>query len=343
MGRGKKKKGSKAGGKNGNKNAFSIHDLKDCKTVLILGEGDLSFTHAMLTQRQRVYPREPFKLVLASTYDSHGIVKQKYPTNYVEKVKQYKNVIMKHNVDATMLSQCIFPELPVDKHQKFDAIIFNFPHTGEQRTHLNRNLLRDVFASAAFYLKTSQASHFFLTMKNFAPYIHWNHVESATAAGLECIVKKKFSEKMWPTYVHQTTLLDAKEVDAKNSLTYVFRPSLGKRLFSEVEHRKQLQIEKDRSSQRPADVNSDDYSANGSNTSAKRPISNCSNGNESAQGFKRKAKKRKRKKPTSLLNKDFVKNPAPHFSEVKWTSSISQESNQEVNATWGTTQSGWTS
>ena len=167
-------------------------------------------------------------------------------------------------------------------------------------------------------------------------------MESATAAGLECIVKKKFSEKMWPTYVHQTTLLDAKEVDAKNSLTYVFRPSSGKRLFSEVEHRKQLQIEKDRSSQRPSDASTDDYSTNDSSSSAKRPRTNCTNGNENAQGFKRKTRKRKKKKPTSLLNKDFVENPAPRFSEVKWTSSISQESNQEVNATWGTTQSGWT-
>lgn len=247
MGRGKKKKGMKPGGNSGSKKAFTIHDLKDCKTVLILGEGDLSFTHAMLTQRHRAYPREPFELVLASTYDSRDTVKQKYPTNFLEKVKQYKNVIVKHNVDATMLSQCIFPHVPVEKHKKFDAIIFNFPHTGEQRTHLNRNLLRDAFASAAFYLKTHQPSHFYLTMKNFAPYIHWNHVESATKAGLVCIYKKKFMENMWPTYVHQTTLLDAKEVDAKNSLTYVFRPSSGKRLFSEVEHRKQLEIEKDRS------------------------------------------------------------------------------------------------
>ena len=135
--------------------------FKGCKTVLILGEGDLSFTHAMLTQRHRIYPREPFKLVLASTYDSHGAVKQKYPTNYIEKVKQYKSVIMKHNVDATILSQCIFPELQVDKHQKFDAIIFNYPHTGEQRTHLNRNLLRDVFCLCGLLFENNSTITFF--------------------------------------------------------------------------------------------------------------------------------------------------------------------------------------
>lgn len=29
----------------------------------------------------------------------------------------------------------------------FDRVVFNFPHTGTQRIHLNRNLVRDFFAS----------------------------------------------------------------------------------------------------------------------------------------------------------------------------------------------------
>lgn len=29
----------------------------------------------------------------------------------------------------------------------FDRVVFNFPHTGVQRVHLNRNLIRDFFAS----------------------------------------------------------------------------------------------------------------------------------------------------------------------------------------------------
>lgn len=33
------------------------------------------------------------------------------------------------------------------KRVLFDRVVFNFPHTGKQRTHLNRNLIRDFFAS----------------------------------------------------------------------------------------------------------------------------------------------------------------------------------------------------
>ena len=58
--------------------------------------------------------------------------------------------------------------------------------------------------------------------------------------------KKKFMEKLWPTYVHQTTLLDAKEVDSKKSLTYVFCPQVNGRLFSKVEQEKQIEMEADK-------------------------------------------------------------------------------------------------
>ena len=33
------------------------------------------------------------------------------------------------------------------KRVLFDRVVFNFPHTGKQRTHLNRNLIRHFFAS----------------------------------------------------------------------------------------------------------------------------------------------------------------------------------------------------
>jgi hypothetical protein len=47
-----------------------------------------------------------------------------------------------HGIDATKLTNS-FPS------QKFDRIIFNFPHTGEQRVHINRALLHDFFQRSA--------------------------------------------------------------------------------------------------------------------------------------------------------------------------------------------------
>lgn len=76
-----------------------------------------------------------------------------------------------HSVDATRLEETLFggvqQEEPIGKSPEqateasnaedkgserprrvlFDRVVFNFPHTGVQRTHLNRNLIRDFFAS----------------------------------------------------------------------------------------------------------------------------------------------------------------------------------------------------
>lgn len=74
-----------------------------------------------------------------------------------------------HSVDATRLEETLLgtdggkgeeaagsgdaAEAEGEKKKKkkkrvlFDRVVFNFPHTGKQRIHLNRNLIRDFFAS----------------------------------------------------------------------------------------------------------------------------------------------------------------------------------------------------
>jgi hypothetical protein len=51
--------------------------------------------------------------------------------------------VVKHGVDATKIHE-------VFATQAFSRIVFNFPHTGSQRVHLNRALLLDFFQSATY-------------------------------------------------------------------------------------------------------------------------------------------------------------------------------------------------
>lgn len=301
--------GSSSGHNNKNNKAFNINDFNNCESLLILGEGDMSFSNAILIQRKKTHPRKPFKLVMATTYDSYKTVKEKYHNNFVDKIKKFPNVIVRHGVDATMLSQFI-------DNKKFDAIVFNYPHTGEQRTHLNRNLIREAFLSSAFYLNIKRRCYYFLTMKNFLPYTEWRHVESAKSAGLVLVKKKKFMEKLWPTYVHQTTLLDAKEVDSKKSLTYVFCPQVNGRLFSKVEQEKQIEMEAELSKDSTLSTSATAVNDNLSKETIDHSM-NTTNNSSSNSSTKRRKRARKKKKKTSSLNKDFIE--IPESSRVEWT------------------------
>jgi hypothetical protein len=311
-----------SGNNNNDKNSksFNIHDFNDCQSVLILGEGDMSFSNALLIQRKKTHPRNPFKLVMATTYDSYQTLKEKYHDNFVDKIKKFPNVVVKHSVDATKLSQSI-------DNKKFDAIVFNYPHTGEQRTHLNRNLIREAFSSSAFYLNTNRKCYYFLTMKNFLPYTEWKHVESATSSGLILVKKKKFMEKLWPTYVHQTTLLDAKEVDSKKSLTYVFCPQVEGRLFSKIEREKQIKIEAENSK----DTSSPTSVDNIRKQTTDHVADNTNSSSNSSFRKRKRARKKKKKSSTSLLDKDFIE--VPESSSIEWTTAGSD---------WGEVK-GWTS
>ena len=52
-------------------------------------------------------------------------------------------VSVMHGVDAT----CLPMVLPLAAYQR---IIFNFPHSGSQRVHINRKLMQDFFTSCGY-------------------------------------------------------------------------------------------------------------------------------------------------------------------------------------------------
>lgn len=102
--------------------------------ILVVGDGDFSFAKGLVKHMGG----DGDGLVLTS-YDSAKAVAHKYSNANanIEACKKAGADVM-HGVDATKL-RVSFPS------RKFDRIIFNFPHSGEQRVHVNRALLHDFF------------------------------------------------------------------------------------------------------------------------------------------------------------------------------------------------------
>lgn len=98
--------------------------LSQVKEILLVGEGNFSFTAALIKSKQ-LLPKTC--TVVATSYESEDICHAKYGEveckNNIEFLLS-NDVKVIHGVDATDISATI--------HTKFNAIIFQFPHTGRK-------------------------------------------------------------------------------------------------------------------------------------------------------------------------------------------------------------------
>mmetsp|Transcript_11590 Transcript_11590/g.29712 ORF Transcript_11590/g.29712 Transcript_11590/m.29712 type:complete len:408 (+) Transcript_11590:245-1468(+) len=185
------------------------------QALLVLGDGDFSFSAGLVKQLGSG------GRVVATSFDSREDVVAKYG----KKAEGCLAMLGKagaevaHGVDATKLSRT----LPTSSSgPPFDAIIFNFPHTGSQRVHLNRQMLRGFFASARPLLAPSGAIH--VTIKTAPPYTGWDVPAQAAEEGLKLARKVPFRFADFPGYQHRTTEKDATKFDAfeRRCVTFVF-------------------------------------------------------------------------------------------------------------------------
>jgi len=175
----------------------SKYDADQC--ILVLGDGDFSFSRGLVKHRNTG------KHILATAYDDEHTVTTKYNKFAICKTSlERQGARVQCAVDATKLSKCLGQE-------KFDRIIFNFPHSGKQRVHINRVLLKDFLGSAKHHLTFGGQIH--VTLKDRPPYSNWELEESAVEQGLCLIAKLPFKFSDFPGYKHVTTLAGAEEVD----------------------------------------------------------------------------------------------------------------------------------
>ena len=108
------------------------------------------------------------------------------------------DVVASLSTHATQLSKDL--GLPC---KAFDRVIWNFPHTGEQRVHLNRNLIRDFLEKVPGILAND--GRVYITLNWKPPYSLWN-LNAMLPKELQAKGYLKFSPDLWPGYGHQTTL-----------------------------------------------------------------------------------------------------------------------------------------
>ncbi|MDF1740368.1 MAG: DUF2431 domain-containing protein [Verrucomicrobiales bacterium] len=170
--------------------------------ILTVGDGDLSFSRALLTHHR---PR----LLEASVYDSEATLLAKYAENELEALRE-RNIHVHTGLDITD------PTSVQSIEKKFDLVIFQFPlipsfatlddferHSADASTNtLNRKLLRQFLIHSFRYLLDEAGPRMcYITSKEVKPYRDWN-IETSLNRGLEfpCLGSVPFEYDKFPGY-----------------------------------------------------------------------------------------------------------------------------------------------
>lgn len=94
--------------------------------ILLVGEGNFSFTRALIVDPPAALQYLPASNITATAYDTEEECLLKYPeAREILQLLREKNVEVLFGVDATNLERH-----PVLKNRQYDRVVFNFPHAG---------------------------------------------------------------------------------------------------------------------------------------------------------------------------------------------------------------------
>lgn len=123
---GKGNPSAKSKGKRPAQSRSSTIPLTASDTILLVGEGNFSFTRALFTSGLASLEFLPPVNVTATAYDSEECCYAKYPdAQEIVKELRERGVTVLFNVDARRLDAC--KEL---KKKKWQRVVWNFPHAG---------------------------------------------------------------------------------------------------------------------------------------------------------------------------------------------------------------------
>ncbi|KAK6350604.1 hypothetical protein TWF718_003793 [Orbilia javanica] len=179
-------------------------------SLLLIGEGDFSFTNSLITGTPPHI--SPSTTITTTTNDTEPVTVEKYPHSE-ETIK-----VLKSQEHKVLFSIDITKKLPKSlSTNKYNCIIFNFPHVGGLSTHLdrqirsNQELILSFFKNCIPLLSTDGgiddgSGNIVITLFTGKPYDDWNLKELAKSVGLECIRSFKFDATIYEGYKHVRTI-----------------------------------------------------------------------------------------------------------------------------------------
>ncbi|KAK7331176.1 hypothetical protein VNO77_25394 [Canavalia gladiata] len=164
--------------------------------ILLVGEGDFSFSLSLARAFGSAHN------LVATSLDSQDSIGKKY-SNGLSNVMELeeRGCLVLYGVDAKNMSQHFFL-----KTQKFDRIVYNFPHVGfiypensYSQIKLNKRLLKGFLGNAKVLLK-KEGGEIHVTHKEGDPYNKWDLVKKAEKRGLAVQQVVPFLKEDYPGY-----------------------------------------------------------------------------------------------------------------------------------------------
>lgn len=126
-------------------------------TILLVGEGNFSFTLALLSAPHSHAPQR----ILATSYDTEDEVYAKYPDAraIIEQIRQLAGAhaphILRFGVDAGALHKCEAITGDDKKPRRWSKVWFGFPHVGAGHKDEQRNVLANQLLIVRFFISVA--------------------------------------------------------------------------------------------------------------------------------------------------------------------------------------------
>jgi hypothetical protein len=202
--------------------------LPDPLSILLVGEGNLSFAYALVrrlsrsvgfrraTQSAAAGAWGSVAEVVATTYDSEAELAAKYPEAAAFRayfaVKQRVRVRYVGCVNATALTSSLADADVTLAQQRFHLVVFNNPHIGFEDLYRQRSLLSHFFASAAELVdqgpSLSQLQEVVVALCDDQAQ-RWDLLGCAARSGYLCVAAQPLLSSDYPEYTNRRHQSDA--------------------------------------------------------------------------------------------------------------------------------------